>query len=150
MKIYFWLLLVCFFYGCSETIKECDKPPPVAPSPIDNGQKCICWYNNDNCFNRWGLYRYDNGDYYLGYFKNGQRNGDGILMRADNAIIHNYWKNNKNVGEEGREISGSMVKKYHPIKPKKATCENEQSKKILLLLYIVMIIKEPLLLDSKF
>jgi hypothetical protein len=37
-----------------------------------------------------------NGDVYVGMFKNGQKNGNGILkVKKSKKILSGYWKNDK-------------------------------------------------------
>ena len=36
----------------------------------------------------WGRHIQSNGDYYIGFYDNNQRNGKGILYKEDGSIIH--------------------------------------------------------------
>lgn len=82
-----------------------------------------CLESPDNCTNRWGIYLYENGDCYEGYFKNGQKDGDGTLYLTNNTRIETFWQNDKNVGEMGRTFGKTMEEKYDPIHLER-TCQN--------------------------
>jgi regulator of replication initiation timing len=82
-----------------------------------------CLESPDNCTNRWGIYLYKNGDCYEGYFKNGQKDGDGTLYLTNNTRIETFWQNDKKVGEIGRTFGKTMEEKYDPINLKR-TCQD--------------------------
>ncbi len=82
-----------------------------------------CLESPDNCTNRWGIYLYENGDCYEGYFKNGQKDGDGTLYITNNTRIETFWQNDKNVGEIGRTFGKTMEEKYDPINLER-TCQD--------------------------
>ena len=139
-NIYFGILVISFLYACSTTPKPVipkpltpPTPKPVTPKPdsvldntvalpVEEEENFGCLESPDNCMNRWGLYVYDNGSCYEGYFKNGKKDGSGILYHPDNMRIETFWHKDKNVGEENRTFGKTMEEKYDPISLKK-TCE---------------------------
>jgi outer membrane protease len=56
-----------------------------------------------DCQGGLGGYIYENGDKYIGEFKNGKREGVGYLMRADGMIYQGYFLNDKD------DICGSLT-----------------------------------------
>ncbi len=50
-----------------------------------------------NCQNGYGLYKYSNGEIYLGYFKNGKRHGYGNYLWSNSNYTGN-WKNGNRHG----------------------------------------------------
>ncbi len=56
-----------------------------------------------DCQGGLGGFIYENGDKYIGEFKNGKREGVGYLMRADGMIYEGYFKDDK------EDICGSLT-----------------------------------------
>lgn len=52
-----------------------------------------------NCQNTWGKYTYSNGDFYLGYFKNGIQQGKGHYFWANGNKLSIEYVNGKSHGE---------------------------------------------------
>ena len=63
---------------------------------------------NDS-FNGYGIYHYPNGNYYMGFWKNGKRNGDGALyykngdLKYEGTFIND--KSEQDFDEEGNDIN---------------------------------------------
>lgn len=52
-----------------------------------------------DCQNGYGIQKYENGEKYLGEFKNGLKNGQGVLFYANGEKYVGSWKKNKRNGE---------------------------------------------------
>ena len=52
-----------------------------------------------DCKNGFGTAVYDNGDKYVGEFKNGKRHGQGTITSLDSHKYAGEWKNNKMNGK---------------------------------------------------
>ncbi len=67
-----------------------------------NNYGCI----SGNCDNGYGIYTWDTGERYEGYWQNGMRNGQGTNYFANGAEYTGNWKDDKK--------NGYGVYKYHP------------------------------------
>jgi hypothetical protein len=119
-NIYFGILTVCFLGSCStgQKVHNAQVPNCCEEPPVKKNVGCL--ESPDNCKNRWGLYLYDNGDCYEGYFKDGKKHGSGTLYSKNSKKYG--WKMGENVGEEGRAIGRTMEEKNDPINLNKS-CE---------------------------
>ena len=78
MKTLVTLLLACCFGSAMA-----QSSLPACPSSVD-----VVW---NNCY---GTYNDAYGWKYVGEFKDGNRNGQGILFRADSQVSSGIWKDN--------------------------------------------------------
>ena len=67
-----------------------------------NNYGCI----SGNCDNGYGIYTWDTGERYEGYWKNGMRNGQGTNWFSNGAEYTGNWKDDKK--------NGTGTYKYHP------------------------------------
>jgi hypothetical protein len=81
------------------------------------GQEIMIDCLNGNCDNGTGTRVYMTGDEYSGDWKDGKRNGSGVLYEADGAITDAEWKDNQLHGRvtkynvEGELITDAIYKK---------------------------------------
>ncbi len=48
-----------------------------------------------NTTNGYGIYVFESGDYYMGYWKNDKMNGQGTIFRTDGTQMQGCWENNQ-------------------------------------------------------
>jgi hypothetical protein len=65
----------------------------------DNGDKYVGEYK-DNLRDGLGTYTWANGDKYVGEFKDGKSHGQGTLTNVDGTVEEGQWENDKFLGEE--------------------------------------------------
>lgn len=123
-KIYLNILIIVLVSACAAPPKLLPPPylPPVEGDPIIHKKlykKTGCMESPDKCINRWGIFLYGYEDCYQGYFKDGKKDGDGILYSSNKQPIHSFWLQNKEVGEDGRTLGRALEMRYDPIKLKK-------------------------------
>ncbi|MEN8216704.1 MAG: SUMF1/EgtB/PvdO family nonheme iron enzyme [Pseudomonadota bacterium] len=127
MKIFYLAMaVISLIYGCSTT-QYSENP-------------CVCWFEQYNCTKRWGVYREKNGDYYVGYFREGKKHGLGTLVQVDGTTIKGVWKEDQKVEQKDLDFSDALLSgspKFQ-IDPEKATCQkrnSEKAKTVLLNVY---------------
>lgn len=123
-KIYLNILIIVLVSGCAAPPKLLPPPYllPVEDDPIIPKKlykKTGCMESPDKCINRWGIFLYGYEDCYQGYFKDGKKDGDGILYSSNKEPLQSFWIQNKEVGEDGRTLGRALEMRYDPIKLKK-------------------------------
>jgi hypothetical protein len=122
--IYFHILLITLVSACTSPIKRLPQPylPPELDDPIINKKlykRTGCMKSPDKCMNRWGIFLYENEDCYEGYFKNGKKDGDGILYSPNKEALKGFWKQDQELGEDARTLGRALEMRYDPIKLEK-------------------------------
>ena len=65
--------------------------------------KCI----NGDCYNGIGTYTYDNGNKYVGNWKNGERHGEGTFFGESGSIYQGGWNDGIREGKETKYINAN-------------------------------------------
>ena len=65
----------------------------------DNGDKYVGEYKDDEMHGR-GTYTYDNGDKYIGEYKDNKRHGQGTYTFADGEVWQGLWENGEFEGKK--------------------------------------------------
>lgn len=92
------------------TVKSLEVIPVTtqnASTPIaENIIGCVV----GNCTNEQGTYTFENGDKYIGKFKNGQINGKGTYFYANGTITKGKWTNGQLTNYQPRQSSPTATK----------------------------------------
>ncbi len=123
-KIYLNILVIGLVSACAAPPKRLPPPylPPVLDDPIIHKKlykKTGCMESPDKCINRWGIFLYGYEDCYQGYFKDGKRDGDGILYSSNKEALKSFWKLDQELGEDARTLGRALEMRYDPIKLEK-------------------------------
>jgi hypothetical protein len=88
-NICFGILILYFLSACTN-IQKVDGILLDVVSAASKKENIGCLESPDNCMNQWGLYVYENGDCYEGYFRNGKKDGSGTLYSNGKKVLRRF------------------------------------------------------------
>ena len=74
--------------------------------------------------------KYENGDVYLGNFKNGKKDGKGIMIYTNGEIFEGYWKNDNKKELVSKYSNSQIIKYYEQFKSEKFDHNNLDNAKL--------------------
>ena len=77
-----------------------------------------------------GIMKYENGDVYLGNFKNGKKDGKGIMIYTNGEIFEGYWKNDNKKELVSKYSNSQIIKYYEQFKSEKFDHNNLDNAKL--------------------
>ena len=97
-KHYLTTLLILFYAGNAAALPDCPSS-----GYFDNCYGAYEWDNGDNYIGEWrddkvngqGAYYYANGDEYVGEYKDGKKHGQGTYTYADGTAKRGYFSNDE-------------------------------------------------------